>query len=272
MLTILQEELGQGESFQEDLLEEQRPRLTPMKKYAVIILSIPTEKIILPQEEGIVQVSFIVKERMIISITTKEVKFIDKIMDKLMSKVWEEISTTSVFYSIMDEIVENIIDVIELLEKNIDSIKFDIMKNKDPKKVLQRVEGVRENVFYAGKMLRADLEVIRELIQGKIGFFDAHGFPEHIEDRMLYAIDLVGTARDTVYGLDGVYLAVLSHRLNEHIYKLTIVGAMLVVPTIIAGFWGMNVELPLRNFWLVVGMSIALSIIFAVVLIFMRKM
>lgn len=67
----------------------------------------------------------------------------------------------------------------------------------------------------------------------------------------------------TITNLRDSYRAVMDTRLNETIRSLTVITVSLTVPTMIAGLYGMNVDLPGENspftFWLVIALSALLS-------------
>ena len=73
------------------------------------------------------------------------------------------------------------------------------------------------------------------------------------------------------------YGSVISNNANDTMKKLTIITILLAIPTMIAGFWGMNMPVPGENgvafyqtlwFWLVVGATVVLT---AVIGIFLLK-
>lgn len=69
----------------------------------------------------------------------------------------------------------------------------------------------------------------------------------------------------TITNVRDSYRAVMDTRLNETIRLLTVVTLSFTVPTMFAGLYGMNVDLPGENepymFWIVVGLSILVAII-----------
>lgn len=72
----------------------------------------------------------------------------------------------------------------------------------------------------------------------------------------------------TITNVRDSYRAVMDTRLNETIRLLTVVTLSFTVPTMFAGLYGMNVDLPGENepymFWVVVGLSITVAIILGV--------
>ena len=77
----------------------------------------------------------------------------------------------------------------------------------------------------------------------------------------------------TITNLRDSYRAVMDTRLNETIRLLTVATLAFTVPTMIAGLFGMNVDIPGEHlpyiFWIVVGVSLAISALFA--FYFLRK-
>ena len=79
--------------------------------------------------------------------------------------------------------------------------------------------------------------------------------------------------QDRITGMLDAHLSNVSFRLNEVMKVLTIVTVLFMPPTLVAGIWGMNVQLPhfpggeAAQFWWVVG---GVAGITAVMLMFFR--
>ncbi len=72
------------------------------------------------------------------------------------------------------------------------------------------------------------------------------------------------------------YGSVISNNANDTMKKLTIVTILLAIPTMIAGFWGMNMPVPWQSgvtfaetgwFWLMCGITIALTTVVGILLL-----
>ena len=59
---------------------------------------------------------------------------------------------------------------------------------------------------------------------------------------MLRVYDELDTQRDLLTGLLEAHLSVVSNRLNEVVLRLSSWGAIVLVPTLIAGIYGMNFD------------------------------
>lgn len=71
------------------------------------------------------------------------------------------------------------------------------------------------------------------------------------------------------------YGSIISNNANDTMKKLTIITILLAIPTMIAGFWGMNMPVPFQQgvkfwetgwFWLVIGAAVVLTAAIAILL------
>ncbi len=65
---------------------------------------------------------------------------------------------------------------------------------------------------------------------------------QDLYDHSVRIVDMVDTFRDILSGALDAYLAMASNRMNEVMKTLTAASIMLLVPTFIAGIYGMNFE------------------------------
>lgn len=72
------------------------------------------------------------------------------------------------------------------------------------------------------------------------------------------------------------YGSVISNNANDSMRKLTIITILLAIPTMIAGFWGMNMPVPFQSgvrfyetgwFWLVIGVTVILTVCVAIMIL-----
>lgn len=74
--------------------------------------------------------------------------------------------------------------------------------------------------------------------------------------------------------MDG-FSSVISNNANDTMKVLTSLTLVLSIPTLIASIWGMNVAVPFQNqsfgFWLLLGVSLVISLI-SIVIMSRRKM
>ncbi|MFC2175144.1 magnesium transporter CorA family protein [archaeon] len=247
---------GQDEDFREDFLEEQRPRLANFKNFSVVVFTAPTKT-------GVVQLSFIISKNKVISVANEVTDLIDLVTKELIDEN-EKLSPSEILSHIIDEAIEASIDLIEDQEKWADGLELSVLRNQ---KLNQgRIQDLRVDAFSNAKLFRADLEVIREILDGEAKFVKASEFDENHEDRVLFAIDELDTIKESVTNITNMHLANLSHRMNESMHKLTIVGSILLIPAVVASVFGMNVTLPALGFWEIMLGSLGVALVMVGVL------
>ena len=90
------------------------------------------------------------------------------------------------------------------------------------------------------------------------------------------AIETCNIYRNILSVTMDAYGSVISNNANDTMKKLTIITILLAIPTMIAGFWGMNMPVPWQDgykfsqtgwFWLVIGATLILTVCVAVLII-----
>jgi magnesium transporter len=75
-----------------------------------------------------------------------------------------------------------------------------------------------------------------------------------VYDHLVRLVDLNENLRDLTSGALDTYLSVVSNRINEVMKVLTIISALFMPISFLAGFFGMNfTDIPFDNPWLLAG-------------------
>ena len=97
-----------------------------------------------------------------------------------------------------------------------------------------------------------------------------------VEDLSIDLEQLMGRCKSllrTITNVRDSYRAVIDTELNETVRKLTVITLALTIPTMMAGVFGMNVDLPGEQwpmmFWAIVGISVASAVLLS--LYFLRR-
>lgn len=118
--------------------------------------------------------------------------------------------------------------------------------------------------------------VLHALLSGK--YMKVHEEDEDlIEDLQLSTNELIELTKSrlkTIQNTRDAYTAIATNNLNQIFKRLTSIAIFMAIPTIVSGFFGMNVLLPVEErsseaFWIVAGVTALLMIGF--VLYFKRK-
>ncbi len=117
--------------------------------------------------------------------------------------------------------------------------------------------------------------VLQALRGGK--YIKVHEYDEDlIEDLQLSSSELIELTKSrlkTIQNIREAYTAIATNSLNQIFKRLTSIAIFMSIPTIIGGFYGMNLALPFAEnpnaFWIVSGITI--GIMFSFILYFKNK-
>jgi magnesium transporter len=147
-----------------------------------------------------------------------------------------------VLYALLDEVVDGYLSVVERLEDLSDDVEDRVFQDDDGESTAQQeIFGLKRRVV-AFRRIVVPLREVVDLVQEQPGFVGPVLAPYYrdVLDHVLRTIDFVDNIRDLLTTALEAQLAQVSNRLNVVMKKLTSWAAIVLVPTLIAGIYGMN--------------------------------
>lgn len=148
------------------------------------------------------------------------------------------------------------------------------LKNDD---ILQLLD-LENSLVYISTSLNANHKVHEKLSKAE-AVKNNEEYGDLYDDMMIengQAIEMCKIYKDTLSVSMDAYGSVISNSANNSMKKLTIITVLLAIPTMIAGFWGMNMPVPFQMadgdtnqlwFWLVIAGTILLTVLVAVIMV-----
>lgn len=150
-------------------------------------------------------------------------------------------------YILLDEIVDQYFLVLDVLEGKGERVEEQIVEEQI---VEERVDRQTQTaIIYLKRQLiqfRKLAAPLREVLDGiqrrEVDLMGATLEPYYrdVYDHVLRVTDYIDNLRDILSTSFDAYLAVVSNRLNEVTKQISAYGAIILVPTVIAGIYGMN--------------------------------
>jgi magnesium transporter len=142
---------------------------------------------------------------------------------------------------------------------------------------LSKLLDIQKSLVYFVTDLRANELVMMKMQRTNfLGIRDDEAAEDLMEDIIIdnsQALEMAQVYTNILNGTMDTFGSIISNNLNQVLRILTSVTIVLMVPTLVASFYGMNVKLPLQGvegaFPMVLGISLILS--FIIVWLFMRK-
>jgi magnesium transporter len=143
----------------------------------------------------------------------------------------------------MHRVVEGYAPVVEGLENDLDEVEAEVLGGNAGSSV--RIHELSREVIRFHQVTRPLAGALEQLTEsGTAGDLDpeARKYLRHIRDRVLRVTERIEGFRDLLSSILDVNLTMVGIQQNDQMQRISAWGAILVVPTLIAGLFGMNFE------------------------------
>lgn len=220
--------------------------------------------------------TFLVKNKRLITISNSGNAHIVQAIEDYLNKN-PEISIFKFLFSSLFIISDNYFPKIEEMNKERNYIN-DMLKEKTTKKNLLALSDLETGVVYFVSATKQNTVLLEQLKKNPIFQTLDDIEKEQLEDTLIEASQLVEMsqlASQILQQLSGTYNNILNNNLNDTMKTLTVLSILLTIPTIVTGFFGMNMPLPLENNilgWIIaIGISVIGWFVLSFILHFVLK-
>ncbi len=244
--------------------EEERARIEFENGQTLILVDIPVI-----EKEGRLNVyttiplGIILIEHCIITVCLKEDTLLDDFINSRVKAFVTQYRTRFVL-QILYRNATRYLQYLKHIEKTSSRIEQDLHRSMKNKELIQMLK-LEKSLIYFSTALKANELVLEKLMR----FEHIKNYPEDtelLEDVIIenkQAIEMANIYSNILTGTMGAFASVISNNLNIVMKFLTSVTIVIAIPTMISGFFGMNVDLPLKGqyaFFYILLMSAFLSI------------
>lgn len=277
------EQIGQHFELHPLLLEdivntEQRPK---MELYGDILFLVL--KMLLYDEKrnrlNVEQVSLVLGHNFILSFQEHPPEILgdvfDSVRERIRKKKFAEYGADYLLYALVDAIVDNYFVILERIGEKVEHTEMRVLSNSHHA-TLAEIHRLKQNIVFLRKSIWPLREVVNNLQRSdsKLIKKSTHIYFRDVHDHTVQVVDTIESFRDTSSNMLEIYLSGMSHRLNEVMKVLTIMGTIFIPLTFIASIYGMNFEFLPELHWeygyfAVLGLMAMVSL--AMVYYFKRK-
>ena len=176
-----------------------------------------------------------------------------------------------VLYALMDAVVDRYFPVLEAVETQLEDVEEHLFGGSSPRDNIEALYYVKQKLTTLKHAVAPQLEHVGRLYGGRVPQACA-GLGEYFRDVYDHLVRInqsIDTARETVNTAIQVGLAMVNMQHGEITKRLAAYAALVAVPTMIAGVYGMNFEhMPELDWTLGYPLSIALMAVIDVFLFF----
>ena len=250
---------------------ELRPSIEVSDDYVMMMLKMPHYD----SETGkleLEQISIILAQNHVITFQEIEADFFDQIRKRLRNKTGtiRTLSSDYLTYAIVDAIIDSYFLVIEKIGDITEDLEDELMKNPTSD-TMQTIQTLKRRMISLRKSIWPAREIIDFLTRDSTVLVsdNTRTYLRDVYNHTVQVIDSIEGLRDVVGGLLDTYLSSVSNRMNEVMKTLTIVAAIFIPITFIAGIYGTNFSYVPELQWegsyfvMLIGMAIISSVMIA---------
>ncbi|GAB3886446.1 magnesium/cobalt transporter CorA [Spirosoma agri] len=167
-------------------------------------------------------------------------------------------------YSLMDVMVDHYLLITERIGEKMDELEEQIVQEKATQQTLATLYKLKRELTFIRRTIYPLRDMIGVLLREESDLIQHTTLPylRDLADHVNQIIESLDSYRELVSGLMDVYYSIVNNRMNSVMKTLTIVSAIFIPLTFIAGIYGMNFDnMPeLRTktgyFWVIFAMAL----------------
>lgn len=184
-----------------------------------------------------------------------------------LERVDDTLETGLLVHRIVDAAAESYLDLVDSLYVEIDRLE-DHVDDIPPAALRSRLSALRHEMLHARRNATATRAAVRRVVDGRLdlGTEDAL-FPREVEhafaetyDTLVRTIEELDIARDLLASVRDYLQSKVAESQSEIVKKLTMVASLVLVPTLITGFYGQNFTGVFQKGYWSLGVSVGLIV------------
>ena len=237
---------GTTQELVDELMSKpQRPILRDVEGFSLILFRAP---LFLPKI-GTKPILFMISKAKndIISISRHPSTSLERLRSTPQKRLQELFNqgATRLLFASLDEIINSYHALFEQIDDSISQVETE-MRNPIVKMVVtDRIYAIKKDLILFHKALIGDREVVMGIERAYAAFLDQKLLADFrlLSGDLVQLIELETTYRDILTSTLELHLTAISNNLNLTMKRLSGWGALILVPSLIAGIFGMNFEL-----------------------------
>ncbi len=262
-LKILEEDYGIQEDHIIDILDQDElSRIEKTDEYTLIILRLPMYSQDTDIHYFTAPLGIVLREKTIITICWTE----STIVKGLSSIRTQDINLAdfpAFIVQILSRADNMFLRYLKEINRRSTTIQNDLQRSIKNKELILLLNLEKSLVFFTTS-LKSNQLLLTKILRTKLISLDEEDreWLEDVEIDNRQAIEMADTYSDILSGMMDAFASVISNNLNMIMRKLTVISLILMIPTLIVSFFGMNIPLPFENSgWLGITVVIAACVI-----------
>lgn len=221
----------------------QRPKVEEYTDQLLIVARMVTLK---PNGQGFMseQVSFILGQHYLLTVQEEpEHDSFGQVRERIRCNkgIIRKQKSDYLAYALLDSIIDGFFPVLEAYGERIEELEDEVVANPT-RQTLEKIHGIKRELLTLRRSIWPQRDAINMLIRDGSDLIshDVQIYLRDCYDHAVQVLDMVETYRELSSSLMDVYLSSVSNRMNEIMKTLTVISAIFIPLTFVAGIYGMN--------------------------------
>ena len=187
-------------------------------------------------------------------------------VDGISARVDGGATAGEIVQAAVDDATDAFLELLDGLYEAIDDLEGDIERLSGAE-VRHRISILRNELLRARRASSATRGIARRIVDGRVDVGQSELFPSEVEIRfvdtyetLVRVTEELDVARDLLGGVRDYYQAKIAEQQNEVAKTLTVIASLVLVPSLIVGFFGQNFAGEFRDWYWSVGVSLGLIV------------
>ena len=170
-------------------------------------------------------------------------------------------------HRLVDEVAESFLEAVDAVYAEIEELE-DGLDIWEPRRVRMRLADLRHELLHGRRTVAATRAAVRRVLDGRIDVGDHELFPPHVErlfsdtyETLVRVTEELDIARDLLAGVRDHHQSTVVEGQGEVTKKLTVIAALVLVPSFIVGYYGQNFEAAFDDWYWSMGVSTGLIVV-----------
>jgi len=233
--------------FVDSLDIDERSRYDREDESKLILLNTPVLNNELRDNQAIyvtVPIGIIVQDEVIYTVSQKDNPIIDRFLNQKV-KGFDPLNQTKFILQIFQESVLLYLDALKKLNLKRNLIEQELYNSSRSSELKQLLRIEKSLVYFVNSLRANDLLMLKMKRTDFLKISGIEYYEDLFEDIIIdngQSLEMSNVYTNILSGTMEAYASIISNNMNVFIHRLTIITIILMVPTLVASFYGMNLE------------------------------
>jgi len=241
--------------------EEETSRIDTENGQTLIIIDIPYVN----DNDGLIiyetlPLAVILTEKNIITVCLKENTITNDLAESKIKNVHTEMKTRFLL-QLLYRVATRYLLYLRQIDRRSAAVEKELHKSMKNKELIQLLDLEKSLVFFSTS-LKANEATLEKVLRGRFVklYEDDKELLEDVLIEIKQAIEMSNIYSNILSGTMDAFASIISNNLNIVMKVLTSITIVMAIPTMISGFYGMNVVgIPMPSFWPVCGITVLIT-------------